>query len=131
MAESVLHHAPASQYLATVDRVEEMARLQDQARRRKSMLVFGPEGVGKTRLLQSFLQSQPFALYVGQPHSPREMMLTLVEDLRALSKRDLRLPPDPKSLSTSSLKGIIQRTLDQYRLFPARARPPFPDLRAL
>ena len=72
MAESVLQHAPASQYLAAVDRVEEMARLEDQARRRKSMLVFGPEGVGKTRLLQSFLQSQPFALYVGQPHSPRE-----------------------------------------------------------
>ena len=41
-------------------------------------------------------------------------MLTLVEDLRALSKRDLRLPSEPKSLSTSSLKGIIQRTLDQY-----------------
>ncbi len=41
-------------------------------------------------------------------------MLTLVEDLRALSKRDLRLPSEPKSLSTSSLKGIIQRTLDRY-----------------
>ena len=114
MVESVLQHTLASPYLAAVDRAEEMVRLQDQARRRKSLLVFGPEGVGKTRLLQSFLKTHPFALYVGQPHSPREMMLTLVEDLRALSKRDLRLPSDPKSLSTSSLKGIIQRALDQY-----------------
>jgi len=114
MAETILQHTLTSQYLAAVDRAEEMARLQDQAQRRKSMLVFGPEGVGKTRLLQSFLKTQPFALYVGQPHSPREMMLALVEDLRVLSKRDLRLPADPTSLSTSSLKGIIQRTLDQY-----------------
>ena len=80
------------------------------------MLVFGPEGVGKTRLLQRFLETQQFALYVGQPHSPREMVLALIEDFRAVSKRDLSLPSDPKSLSTSSLKGIIQRALDQYPL---------------
>jgi AAA domain len=91
-----------------------MSRLQDLARKRKSMLVFGPEGVGKTRLLQSFVQTQPFALYVAQPHSPREMMLAVVEDLGALSKQDMRLPSDPKSLSTTSLKGIVQRALDQY-----------------
>src|SRR5208282_125037 len=42
------------QYLAAVERSEEMAQLQAQARRRKSLLIFGPEAVGKTRLLESF-----------------------------------------------------------------------------
>jgi len=39
-----------------------MTRLQAQAQRRKSILIFGPEGVGKTRLLESFVKTQPFAL---------------------------------------------------------------------
>jgi len=114
MPEPALQSVPTTPYLAAVDRVEELARLQTQAHKRKSTLVFGSEGVGKTRLLLSFVKTQPLALYVGQPHSPRDLMLALLEDLRSLSKRDLRLPADAKSLSTSSLKGIIQRALDQY-----------------
>ncbi|MGH9343853.1 MAG: hypothetical protein ACRD19_08850, partial [Terriglobia bacterium] len=49
------------QYLAAVERSEEMARLQAQAQRRKSLLIFGPEAVGKTRLLQDFVKTQPLA----------------------------------------------------------------------
>lgn len=114
MPESALHRPQPSQYLAIVDRVDDMARLQAQAEKRKSILVFGPEGVGKTRLLQSFVKTLPLALYVGQTTSPRELMLTLVEDLRSLESRDLRLPSAPRSLSTSSLKGVVQRALDHY-----------------
>lgn len=114
MPESALHRPQPSQYLAVVDRVDEMARLQAQAEKRKSMLVFGPEGVGKTRLLQSFMNTQPLALYVSQSSSPRDVMLALVEDLHSLAKRDLRLPSAPRSLSTSSLKGMVQRALDHY-----------------
>lgn len=44
--------ADSQQYLATADRTEELARLQARAKRRKPMLVFGPEGVGKTRLIE-------------------------------------------------------------------------------
>jgi hypothetical protein len=113
MTALTLPQAPTAQYLAAVERNEEMARLRAQAQRRKSMLVFGPEAVGKTRLLENFVQTQPLALYVSHVQSPRELVLALVERFRGLKIRDLRLPVDPKSLSTSSLKGIIQRALDQ------------------
>ena len=114
MAAPALRPTPTAQYLAAVERAEEMARLQDQAKRRKSMLVFGPEGVGKTRLLETFVKTQPFALHVEQTTSPRDLMLALVERFRCMGKQELRLPRDPKALSTTSLKGIVQRALDQY-----------------
>lgn len=114
MSGPALQSTPNAQYIAAVERTEEMTRLLAQAHKRKSMLVFGPEGVGKTRLLQSFVKIQPLALYVDQTHSPRDLMLALVETLRNLPKRGLCLPADPKALRTSSLKGIVRRALDQH-----------------
>jgi AAA domain len=113
MTVPVLQREPTVHYLATIERAEEMGRLHDQARRRKSVLIFGPEGVGKTRLLKDFVKTQQLALYVNQTSSPRDLMLALVESLRSADKRELRLPADPKTLSTSSLKGMVQRALDQ------------------
>lgn len=113
MTSLTRQHAPTQQYLVATERADEMRRLQAQAERRKSMLVFGPEGVGKTRLLEKFVKAQPLALYVDQTRSPRDLMLALIESLRSTGKRDLRLPATPKTLSTSSLKGIVQRALDQ------------------
>lgn len=80
MALLTLQHAPTPQYLA-VERTEEMKRLQDQARRRKSMLIFGPKGVGKTRLLESFAKTERLALYVKLPATPRDLMLGILERL--------------------------------------------------
>lgn len=114
MLEPSLHEL-TSGYRAAVERTDELERLRAQAQKRKSMLLFGPEGVGKTRLLHAFVEAQPLALYVGQTHSPRELMFALVEALRSVKKGELNLPANQASLSTSSLKGIIQRTLD---LFP-------------
>jgi len=73
------------QYVATVERTEELARLEAQAQRRKSMLIFGPEAVGKTRLLKAFVQTQPLALFAPAVHSPRELLLALVDELRSLA----------------------------------------------
>ena len=107
-------HSPETPYLAAVDRTEEMARLQVQAQKRKSMLVFGPEGAGKTRLLLAFVRSHPLALYVPQIRSPRDLMLSLIQSFRGLEKRGIRLPSNVVSLSTPSLKGVVQRALDEY-----------------
>lgn len=113
MAGAALHSLE-KQYLAAVGREEEMTQLQAQAQRRKSMLVFGPEGVGKTRLLLAFVQSQPLALYVPQTRSPRDLMLSLIQGFRRLEKRDLHLPADLNALSALSLKGVVRRALSQY-----------------
>jgi hypothetical protein len=107
------------QYLATVERTEELARLQAQAQRRKSMLIFGPEAVGKTRLLKSFIQTQPSALFVAQVQSPRQLLLTLIEELRRAANPEIGLPANYTSLSTGSLKGIVQRALEKHPFFLA------------
>lgn len=78
------------------------------------MLVFGPEGVGKTRLLQAFVRTQPLALYVPHLDRPRELMQALLAGLRGLNKRELRLPENAGSLSTPSLKGIVRRALAEF-----------------
>ena len=104
----------AQQYAALVERTDELARLQVQMERRKSMLIFGPEAVGKTRLLRSFAQTQPLALFVAQVKSPRELLLALVQELRRVAKAGIVLPADSTSMRTGSLKGIVQRALEQY-----------------
>jgi hypothetical protein len=108
-----LHRVPTPNYLTAVERTEEMKCLQDQARRRKSMLIFGPEGVGKTRLLKRFAKAEPVAIYVKEPTTPRVLMLGVLECLELVGEREFRLPVNPKTMSTPSLKGFVQRALDQ------------------
>lgn len=114
MSEGISQCMPASQYMTFINRTEELARMEAQAAKRKSMLIFGAEGAGKTRLLQVFAAARPLALYVGQIRTPRDLMLALIEDIRRAAKRELHLPSNPKSLSTFSLKGFVQNALDQF-----------------
>jgi hypothetical protein len=102
---------PTLEYLSCVEREEELARLDHQARARKSLLVFGPSGVGKSRLLQAFIEKQPLALYVAQMRSPREMLVALLQGLHSADGR-FKMPANIAALSTSSLKGILHRALD-------------------
>jgi hypothetical protein len=102
------------QYAAVVERTEELARLQAQARRRKSMLIFGSEAVGKTRLLRTFVETQPLALFAAQVQSPRELLSTLIEELCRVVKPGISLPANWTSLGTGSLKGIVQRAFEKH-----------------
>jgi len=107
------------EFSMVVERTQELARLQAQAKDRKSMLIFGPEAVGKTRLLRSFVQIQPLALFVARVKSPRDLLLALVEELRRKALPGIDLPADCKPIRTASLKGIVQRTLGRYSFFLA------------
>jgi hypothetical protein len=102
---------PTLEYLSCVEREEELGRLRNQAKIRKSMLVYGPEGVGKSRLLRTFVDSQPLTLYVAQMKSPREFLLALLDALHSVDER-IRVPGNISALSSSSLKGIVNRALD-------------------
>jgi DNA polymerase III delta prime subunit len=98
-------------YVKAVERTAELARLISRAHERKHLLVFGPEGVGKTRLLQEFAQIQPLALYVPQSKSPHDLLLSLVESLR--TKVGVRsLPSHTSTMSTSGLKATVDRALN-------------------
>lgn len=105
------------QYVAVVERTEELARLQVQAQRRKSMLIFGPEAVGKTRLLRTFVETQPLALFAPQVQSPHEMLLALVEELCRVVRPGITIPANYTSLRTGSLKGIMLRVLEKHPFF--------------
>ena len=98
-------------YLKVVERTVELERLISWAQERKPMLVFGPEGVGKTRLLQEFARIQPLALYVPQVKSPHDLLLSLVDSLcTKLGARSL--PSHTSTMSTSGLKGTVDRALN-------------------
>jgi GTPase SAR1 family protein len=111
MPSSSAQREPTIEYLSSVAREEELGRLRDQAKIRKSLLVFGPEGVGKSRLLRTFVGTQSLALYVGQMRAPREFVLALLQALHSADS-DIRVPGNISALSTSSLKGLVHRALD-------------------
>ncbi len=101
-------------FFATVERTDEMARLEAQAHKRKSLLIFGPEAIGKTRLLRAFVKTQPLALTVPRVESPREMLLTLVSEIHRLGRPGALIPANSSSMNTKSIKGLVQRALDRY-----------------
>lgn len=105
---------PDAQYQAVVERQDELARLKARAQQKKSMLLFGPEGVGKTRLLRAFAANEPLALYVGKPNSPHELLMAALEAMTRSGRRGLSLPANYKSLRSTSLKGIVLRLLDEH-----------------
>lgn len=111
MHSSTDQRESAEEYLSCVERAEELDRLRSQAKTQKSLLVFGPEGVGKSRLLRAFVESQPLALYVAQMRSPREFLLSLLKALRRADE-GIRVPENIAVLSSKSLKGLVHRTLD-------------------
>ena len=104
------------EYLNCVEREEELCRLRNQAKMRKSMLVFGPEGVGKSRLLRKFVENQPLALYAAQMRSPREFLLALLQAMHT-ADAGIKVPGNLAALSSSSLKGIVRRALDTRPYF--------------
>lgn len=113
MPSSSVQREPALEYLKCVEREEELGQLRDRARIRKSLLVFGPEGVGKSHLLRTFVAKQSLALCVEQTRSPREFVLTLLHALHS-ADRNIKIPENFAALSTTSLKGIVHRALDTH-----------------
>ncbi len=111
MTSFSVQQEPTREYVICVEREEEMIRLQTQAKIRKSLLVFGPEGVGKSRLLRSFVEDQPLALYIAQVRSPREFLLDLLGAMHSTARAAV-VPANLTALSTTSLKGIAHRALD-------------------
>ncbi|HTZ56872.1 MAG TPA: hypothetical protein VMB49_02195 [Acidobacteriaceae bacterium] len=103
-------------YIKVVQRTVELERLMTRARERKHLLVFGPEGVGKTRLLQEFCRVMPLALYVPQSNSPHDFLLSLVDTLRTkLGPRSL--PSNTSSMSTGGLKANVDKAMNAKPFF--------------
>ena len=102
---------PTREYVSCVEREEEMNRLRTQAGICKSILVYGPEGVGKSRLLRGFVENHPHAIYIEQIHSPHALLVAFLTAMRSFANPTTP-PRNLTSLSTVSLKGLARRVLE-------------------
>jgi len=98
------------------DREEEQAAIRRRLERRRSFLLHGPAGAGKTLLLARVLPEVPGVLYCRESKSAREVFCTLAEELvkvndaRAVASLG-KTPAAPHSKSAAALKGIVVEAL--------------------
>jgi len=98
-------------YRQTVIRTVEHARLIENLSARRNTLLFGPAGVGKTRLLRQFTQGRREVIFAAKTDTLREILAGLVAELTRLG--DLRKSNGSKALSSRSLKGLLIRQLEK------------------
>jgi hypothetical protein len=97
---------------ALLERSLELSQLRQRISQRKSLLLFGEQGVGKTRLLQQIAANNKDVLYIAKGHAPREFLLALIEALDQTRAARVPRSRDLQSMSVLSLKGVAQRGLE-------------------
>ncbi len=93
--------------------------------KRKSMLLFGEAGAGKTRLLKALAASQPNVAYVRASTSARELLIGILEAMRQGSRKpDLAIRS--KETSLVRLRGMVERKLAEqpWTLFLDQVQSP-------
>jgi hypothetical protein len=92
------------------ERTEERARLEDLfLAKRKSLLLFGEEGSGKTRILRQLATSSKLALYIPQCESPTKLLTGILTAMKGAGVTPAKMRTSSSSLA--NMKGIIQRVL--------------------
>lgn len=109
--------AAAIDHEVLLERTAELNAVTERIRQRKSLLVHGEQGVGKTRLLQEVAKKYKDALYVGKGHAPREFLLALIESLDKAGAPKENRRRNLQSLSMCSLKGVADRGLEDGKRF--------------
>jgi Archaeal ATPase. len=97
---------------ALLERSLELRHLGQRISQRKSLLLFGEQGVGKTRLFQQIAASNKDVLYIAKGHAPREFLLALIGTLDQTRVARVPRSRDLQSMSILSLKGVAQRGLE-------------------
>lgn len=87
--------------------------LQGIVEKRKSMLLYGETGVGKTRLLKDLAATQPHVAYARASTSARDLLTSLLEGMHVESKKPGSTAYS-KGMSLAGLRGMVQRRLDQH-----------------
>ena len=100
-----------------VGRDQELSRLRDRLHQRKSLLIHGPAGVGKTLLLKYVLSGSPTFLYCERSPSAQAVFRQLATQL--WKSDDPRLKTfcgsggvnEIKSASAANVKGLVTEAL--------------------
>lgn len=100
---------------AQIERVAELHHLQERLRLRKSMLLFGEQGVGKTRLLQQIARDSKDVLYVARGHAPREFLTDLVESQDRATGLKAKRSRNLQTMSVIALRGVAESALEDGR----------------
>jgi GTPase SAR1 family protein len=97
------------------DRQEERQRIDQFLVKKRSCLIYGPSGVGKTLLLRSVLTGFPSVLYCEDTATTNVMFRRLARGLlRLQSRRAVKAFRDKEAItakSSVSLKGIVMDAL--------------------
>ena len=80
--------------------------------KRKSMLLFGEAGAGKTRLLRGLAASHEHVAFVKASTSARELLIGMSDAMRSRSRK-LETRTHSKGTSLASLRGMVERSLDE------------------
>lgn len=119
-----------------VDREIESRRLSEAIRKRESLMIFGPAGIGKTALVKEVIRGLPpdlaaRCLCLGAVKDLQDLLRQLIHALYDLKDPNLRHQLHAegvpvlafeawlKALTTSRLKGTLWRTVERgdYRVF--------------
>jgi hypothetical protein len=95
-----------------LERSVELSHLRQRIAKRKSLLLFGDQGVGKTRLLQQIATSNMDVLCIPKGHAPREFLLALIAALERNRRTKAAASRTLQTMSLRSLKGIAQAGLE-------------------
>jgi AAA+ ATPase superfamily predicted ATPase len=108
-------HASTQMAEFIFNREEELQTLKQRLQKRKSFLLHGPSGVGKTLLMRSLLPQAPTVLYCENSAAAKMVFRSLAESL--VDRRDPRVRTSCSSRdsiqakSAVSLKGIVMGAL--------------------
>jgi hypothetical protein len=97
---------------ALLERFAELSHLRQRIAQRRSLLLFGDQGVGKTRILQQIAASDKDVLYIAKGHAPREFLLALIDALDRSRRTKTAPSRSLQAMSVLSLKGIAQGGLE-------------------
>jgi hypothetical protein len=93
-----------------LEREKEYASLKEKLCAGKSTLIFGPKGIGKTRLLRKLAQEDQNALYVEDANTSRSLLLGIAAALQ-IATGDRALPRTYADRRIRSLKGLVRKGL--------------------
>ena len=95
-------------------RNNELATVQQRLSKRRSFLLHGPGGVGKTALIRELLREHPEALYCPDSSGKQVVlraMATALLERSDVARRMLKSPEGIKAKSAIALKGIVLELL--------------------
>ena len=95
-----------------LERSAELNQVRQRITQRKSLLLFGDQGVGKTRLLQQIAGNYRDVLYISKGHAPREFLLALIGAMEPTRSSRASRAKSLQSMSVLSLEGLAQRNLE-------------------